>query len=138
MLITHDQDVDEAIEALYEAEYQNGSEPDDSIAQPKLDDATNTEEAASSPDKAVISGPDQLNEDGQSQESGADDHRKRKRTAARDRKLQAKIKQKQQRKAKKQAVDDEQQEAKVTSELRQLYIWKTHSSGRTESMTFLN
>jgi hypothetical protein len=35
-------------------------------------------------------------------------------------------------------VDDEQQEAKVTSELRQLYIWKTHSSGRTESMTFLN
>jgi len=126
MLITRDQDVDEAIEAIYEAEYQTSDPPpNDSIAQPKLDEAPiqESEVAASPPGRTFSSGLENANDaDGLSQESGADDNKKRKRMTARDRQMQAKMKQKQQRKAKKKAVDDEQQEAKVTSELRQLYI----------------
>jgi OTU domain-containing protein 3 len=126
MLITRDQDVDEAIEAIYEAEYQTSDPPpNDSIAQPKLDEAPiqESEAAASPPGRTFSSGLENANDaDGLSQESGADDNKKRKRMTARDRQMQAKMKQKQQRKAKKKAVDDEQQEAKVTSELRQLYI----------------
>jgi hypothetical protein len=125
MLITHNQDVDEAIEALYDSEYQNDPvEEDASLSPSKLDEVIATpEEVASSPEKALSGTPDITNDhDGQSQESGADDMRKRKRLTARDRKMQAKMKQKQQRKAKKKPAEEEQQEAKVTSELRQLYI----------------
>ncbi|KAI9286853.1 hypothetical protein BC943DRAFT_215769 [Umbelopsis sp. AD052] len=125
MLITHNQDVDEAIEALYESEYQNDPvEEDASLSPSNVDEVTATpEEVASSPEKALLGTPDIPNDhDGQSQESGADDTRKRKRLTARDRKMQAKMKQKQQRKAKKKPAEEEQQEAKVTSELRQLYI----------------
>lgn len=120
--------MDEAIEALYDSEYQNDlvDEEDDSLSPSKLDEANATpEEVTSSPEKALSGTPDIANDhDGQSQESGADDKRKRKRLTARDRKMQAKMKQKQQRKAKKKPAEEEQQEAKVTSELRQLYIWK--------------
>ncbi|GAB5591375.1 hypothetical protein Unana1_06275 [Umbelopsis nana] len=116
MLITHDQDIDEAIEAIYEAEYQTSDPPpNDSIAQPKLDEAPiqESEAAASPPGRTFSSGLENANDaDGLSQESGADDNKKRKRMTARDRQMQAKMKQKQQRKAKKKAVDDEQQEAK--------------------------
>ncbi|KAJ2963515.1 hypothetical protein NQZ79_g1602 [Umbelopsis isabellina] len=116
-LIAHNQDVDEAIEALYESEYQNHDSEIES--QPNLEDPA-TDEVVSSPDK---NGSDIRNDaDTPSQDSGMEEKRKRKRVSARDRKMQAKIKQKQQRKAKKKAVEDEQQEAKVTSELRQLYI----------------
>jgi hypothetical protein len=125
MLITHKQDVDEAIEALYESEYQNDPVVEDGSTSPsKLDESTATpDEVVSSPEKALSGTPDLGNEhDVQSQESGTDEKRKRKRLTARDRKMQAKMKQKQQRKAKKKPVEEEQQEAKVTSELRQLYI----------------
>jgi hypothetical protein len=116
-LLAHNQDVDEAIEALYEAEYQNHVLEFEN--QPNLEDPA-TDEVVSSPDR---NGSDIRNDaDTPSQDSGMDEKRKRKRVSARDRKMQAKIKQKQQRKAKKKAVEDEQQEAKVTSELRQLYI----------------
>ena len=125
-LITHNQDVDEAIEALYESEYQDEShqvEPANNLDHPT------TDEAASPSDKLLSDGTDHKNEDeGPSQDSGVDEKRKRKRISARDRKMRARNKQKLQRKTKK-ADDEQQQEAKVTSELRQLYIWKTYIGG---------
>ena len=118
-LITHKQDVDEAIEALYEAEYQTASHQDDSMSQPNLE-LPGTDEVASLPDQNIER--EVSNEvETTSQESGVDEKRKRKRIAARDRKMENKMKQKQKRKAKAKA-EEEQQEAKVTSELRQLYI----------------